>query len=412
MTGVLFMQSQTFAGADTMMHAQIMRYLDRDAFQVHVALNRDDDPAAPSSAAAAISAVPGVRTVRIDFGPSLHDAEGLTRLLLARRAPGLALGLARLIAYARANDIRIVHCTEKPRDALYGLAVARAAGALCVIHLHVKWERWINRGVRWALRHADGVIGVSRFVADAAIAAGGCPPERVFAVVNGLDLARWDGPADGTAIRREFGVPDGVPLIGVVSRLFVWKGHLDLVRALAPLKRRGLDFRLLIVGEDDPRGAPGRPPLSAEIRQLVASLDLSDRVIFAGWRRDVRDIMAALDLYAMPTFEEPCAVVFLEAMAARLPIVALASGGTPEEVEHGVSGLLSPPGDIAALSENIATLLRDPDLRARMGAAGRTAVEGRLSAPAMAQRVEEVYRTLLDRRGLRVTKRSDVAIAR
>jgi glycosyltransferase involved in cell wall biosynthesis len=247
------------------------------------------------------------------------------------------------------------------------------------------------------------VIGVSEFVRRSAIEAGAVRPERAFAAVNGLDLARWDGEsnfvADGAAVRREYGVRDGTPLIGVASRLFVWKGHLDLLAALAPLKARGRDFRLLVVGEDDVRGAPDRPPFSRELRQAVAALDLEDRVSFSGWRRDMPAVMAAFDIYAMPTFEEPCAVVFLEAMAARLPIVALRSGGTPEEVEHGRSGLLSAPGEIAALSANLDRLLADAELRRLMGAYGRATVEGRLSAPAMALRVEAIYQTLLDRRG-------------
>jgi glycosyltransferase involved in cell wall biosynthesis len=402
MTGVMFMQSQVFAGADTMMHAQVMRYLDHGRYTVHAAINRQDDAGSPSSAAAVVSALPDVRTVHADFGPSLQDTVGAKRLLLAARAPALAAGLAALAGYVRRNEIRLIHCTEKPRDAVYGLALARLTGAACVIHLHVKYENWINRVVRAALPRADAVIGVSPFVRDSAVAAGGVRPDRAFAVVNGIDLARWDVGVepDGSLVRKEFGVPAGMPLIGIASRLFVWKGHLDLLRALAPLKRQGHDFRLLIVGEDDVRGAPDRPPFSGEIRRAVAALDLEDRVLFSGWRRDMRRVMAAFDIYAMPTFEEPCAVVFLEAMASRLPVVALRSGGTPEEVEHGRSGLLSEPGDLPALTANLALLLRDPALRMRMGAYGRATVEGRLSAQAMARQVEGIYQEVLGRRGV------------
>jgi glycosyltransferase involved in cell wall biosynthesis len=403
MTGVLFIQSQQFAGADTMMHAQLMRYLDRGRFTVHAACNRADDPNEPTSAYAVVRGIPGVQTVRADFGSSASEGASPKGPLRAAQSPGVGLGLLRLARYVRRNDIRLIHCTEKPRDAVYGLLLARLTGAACIIHLHVKYEGWINGAVRRALPRADAVIGVSEFVRRSAIEAGAVRPERAFAAVNGLDLARWDGEAnlvaDGAAVRREYGVRDGTPLIGVASRLFVWKGHLDLLAALAPLKARGRDFRLLVVGEDDVRGAPDRPPFSRELRQAVAALDLEDRVSFSGWRRDMPAVMAAFDIYAMPTFEEPCAVVFLEAMAARLPIVALRSGGTPEEVEHGRSGLLSAPGEIAALSANLDRLLADAELRRLMGAYGRATVEGRLSAPAMALRVEAIYQTLLDRRG-------------
>lgn len=395
MTGVLFMQSQTFAGADTMMHAQIMRYLDRSAFKVHAACNRADDPLAPSSAYAVVRQIPGVRCVRADFGASLEGTAGLRRLAKTRYAPGLSKGLLTLARYVRANDIKVIHCTEKPRDAIYGLALARLTGAKCVIHLHVKWETWINRMVRWSMRRADALIGVSQFVAGTAVDAGGCTPERVHAVVNGLDLERWDAGIDDGGVRQQYGIPEGVPLLGIFSRLFVWKGHLELLRALAPLKQRGLDFRLLIAGEDDSRGAPNRPPFSSEIRQLAADLHLEDRVIFTGWRRDMNRLMAAIDLYVMPTFEEPCAVVFLEAMASSRPIVALRSGGAPEVIEHGRSGLLSEPGDIAGLSANIERLLGDADLRRRMGEYGRAVIEQRCNAQSMARAVEQIYRALL-----------------
>lgn len=394
MIGVLFMQSQTFAGADTMMHAQIMRYLDPSVFAVHVACNRDDDPNFPLNAYAVLRQIPGVRAVQVGFGPSLEDTTGVRRLLKAGTAPGMARGLFTLARYVRRNNIRIIHCTEKPRDAINGLALARMTGAKCVIHLHVKWETWINPMVRWSMRQADAVIGVSEFVARTAVEQGGCSPERVHGIVNGLDLAQWDAAADGSSVRAAYNVPQDVPLLGIVSRLFIWKGHLELLRALAPLKQRGLDFRLLIVGEDDSRGAPGRPPFSSEIRALARDLDLEDRVIFTGWRRDVPHVMAAIDIFAMPTFEEPCGVVFLEAMASRRPVVTLRGGGAPEVVEHGRTGLLAEPGDIAGLSANIETLLRDAGLRRAMGAQGRAAVEQRLNAAMMTRRVEQIYQAL------------------
>jgi len=98
----------------------------------------------------------------------------------------------------------------------------------------------------------------------------------------------------------------------------------------------------------------------------------------------------------MPTFEEPCAVAFLEAMAMRKPVIALDSGGTPQLVAHGESGLLSPPQDIDQLAANLLTFARDRGLRERMGAAGLSRVE-RLFYPArMSNEVEDVYRKILE----------------
>src|SRR4029077_20696747 len=110
---------------------------------------------------------------------------------------------------------------------------------------------------------------------------------------------------------------------------------------------------------------------------------------------DIPQILAASDVYAMPTFEEPCAVAFLEAMAMRKPIVALNSGGTPEIAEKDVCGLLSDPDDIEALAANLGRLIRDGDLRFRVGAAGRRRVETVLTPRIMAEEGLKFYRHVL-----------------
>jgi glycosyltransferase involved in cell wall biosynthesis len=107
--------------------------------------------------------------------------------------------------------------------------------------------------------------------------------------------------------------------------------------------------------------------------------------------------MAAADIFAMPSFHEPFGLVFLEAMAMKRPVVALDNGGTPEVVEHGQTGLLSPARDVNALASNILTLLRDPALRARMGELGRRRVETLFSPGRLARDVERVYASVAPR---------------
>jgi len=102
-------------------------------------------------------------------------------------------------------------------------------------------------------------------------------------------------------------------------------------------------------------------------------------------------LLAASDVFAMPSFEEPFGLVYAEAMAMKRPVVALDNGGTPEVVDHGKSGLLSSPDDLPALAANLLTLLRDPALRARMGEYGRKQVELRFSPDRMARDMAAVY---------------------
>jgi glycosyltransferase involved in cell wall biosynthesis len=105
--------------------------------------------------------------------------------------------------------------------------------------------------------------------------------------------------------------------------------------------------------------------------------------------------VSACDIFTLPSFEEPFGLVFLEAMAMRKPVVAIANGGTPEVVEHEGTGLLSPPWDVPALAANIAALVRDPELRRRLGENGRRRVLERFDAPRMAADAERAYLDVL-----------------
>jgi glycosyltransferase involved in cell wall biosynthesis len=132
-----------------------------------------------------------------------------------------------------------------------------------------------------------------------------------------------------------------------------------------------------------------------ELKTLAHGLGIASDVIFTGPRPDVARVMAACDLFTMPSFEEPFGLVFLEAMAMKKPVIALDNGGTPEVVEHGRSGLLSSPQDIPGLAQNILTLLKDPELRAKMGEYGRTQVSERFSARRMAADAATAYERVL-----------------
>ena len=137
-----------------------------------------------------------------------------------------------------------------------------------------------------------------------------------------------------------------------------------------------------------------------ELAELAHELDVAENVVFTGRRSDVARLMAAADIYAMPSLGDPMALVFLEAMAMRLPVVALDSGGAPEVIQHGTTGLLSEPGDIGGLTENLLALVRDPARREAMGAKGRRRVEACFTAPRMASDTAELYRSLVSPKAL------------
>src|SRR5262249_19797415 len=145
----------------------------------------------------AISAVHQLRAIRelkirpTHFGPSINGTSTRARLRQAPSMlllPGHLLGLAR---YIPPHRIQVIHGTEKPRDCFYGVLLGKVTGARSVVHMHVNYGEWQSSSVKWALRHADAIVGVSHFTSNSIVAAG-LPAERVFTVHNSLDAARWD----------------------------------------------------------------------------------------------------------------------------------------------------------------------------------------------------------------------------
>lgn len=390
---VLFIQSQFFFGSDSMIHSLMMKYFNREYIKVYAACNPGSSKLI-SDSFKALKKIPDLTLRPTNFGFSVNNTSKTTILKNSFLIIPTMFDLLRLAWYIKKNKIQIIHGTEKPRDAFYGVLLSKITGAKSVIHLHVKAENWISPLTRWAMGQADAIIGVSDFVAKSVVEMG-YSPEKTHYVLNSLDLSGWNYEVDSNIIRKEFDIEPELPLIAIISRLFHWKGHTELVKALAKVKDSGQNFKLLIVGEDDPRAVPGRGSYTAELKTLTQELGLTEQIKFIGFRNDIPQIMAACDIYAMPSYEEPCAVVYLEAMAMQKPIIALNSGGTPQLIEHGKSGLLSEPQDIDQLSDNILTLIKNPELRVKLGMYGRQRVEEYFTPRRMADDVEKIYRSLV-----------------
>ena len=268
------------------------------------------------------------------------------------------------------------------------MLLAKVTRSTSIVHCHVAYNSWMSRMLRWSLHHADVLVAISAFVGQSLVDAG-IPRARIHVVLNAIDVAKWEPGRGRDETRAELGVPAGAPVLVCVCRLFPEKGPADIVRALPKVRAEFPDVRLLIAGTDITGGV-----FLAELEALIAELGLGEHVRLLGRRPDVEGLMAAADVYVMPSFHEPFGLVFVEAMAMRVPVVALDSGGTGEIVEHGRSGLLSEPGDIDALADHIVTLLRNPGLRAEMGEYGRRRVEEHFTTARMAADAARVYASI------------------
>jgi glycosyltransferase involved in cell wall biosynthesis len=385
---ILFIHTATAPplGADTWVHAEIVANLDPSVHEVHVAC-AVDGPNGRTPTYEAFQKIPGVRIRPVNLGVEKISRSPMARLRnLAASAPAV-LDLIGLAHYIRRNGISIIHTSDRPRDAAAAVVLGRVTRARSIVHAHVAYGEWMSSILRWALRRADERLAISSFV-EGTLVASGHDPARTHVALNGIDPIGWTPRAGRSEVRGELGIPETAPVVLTACRLFPEKGPSELIRALVAVRERHPDVRLLVAGREVVRG------YTAELADLATVLGVRPNVLLLGHRPDVSRLMAAADVFAMPSLAEPFGLVYLEAMAMELPVVAFDSGGAPEIIISGVTGLLSAPGDLPALAANVSALLSDADARDRMGRAGRARVEHDMTSRRMADDVATVYRSI------------------
>jgi glycosyltransferase involved in cell wall biosynthesis len=307
-----------------------------------------------------------------------------------------------LTAYLVRNEIDLLHAHMYRAEVIGARAAVAAGTAVVMATVHSSRVRSPEDIATLAALTPvmDRLIVPSASIV-AKVRAEGRGAASFSVIPNGVDLARFDLPLAACALRRELGIPGGSPLLGVVARLEPEKGHRYLIEAMPAILRGAPETRLVIVGEGS---------LEGELRALALSLpgDAPSRIHFTGRREDVAAITGEIDVAVLPSLREAQGISILEAMARRKPVVASAVGGIPEVLTNGLDGLLVPPADPAALAEACIRLACSPELRARMGEAGRATVEARFSLGAMVHRIEAVYDEELVRAGALPPERAPV----
>jgi glycosyltransferase involved in cell wall biosynthesis len=308
--------------------------------------------------------------------------------------PGIRhpLAFARLVRILRRVRPAIVH-THLQSANLYGRLAARLVGVPVVVSTeHNVYRDKPRRYVvveRLLARKTDAIVAVSAEVQRFLSHQLRLPPSAIRVVHNGVALEE-SSAAGAAEVRARLTVGAGGIRLATVASLTPKKGHDVLLRALARLKRDGIDCAAAFAGEGGER---------RRLEAAIARLDLGDRVHLLGAVVNVADVLAAIDVFVLPSRVEGLPLALLEAMAAGKPVVATAVGGVPEVIEPGVNGLLVPPDDDAALAGAIATLARSPDLRARYGGAAAVTIErGGFTEAAYLASLSNLYGELLDRR--------------
>lgn len=353
-------------------------------------------PAGPLADALRADAVPVTEITGTDGSLKLHPARtplAVTEILRAALQVRRAAGRAR-VAVLHANSIRA------------GLVavLARRLGAPPVL-THVRDV--LPPGRASALALAAVRRGSSVVVANSAFTAARVGPMPAGASVrvahNPVDLRRFD-PArgGGEAVRAELGLSADAFVLGIVAQLTPWKGQDVAVEALARLRERGVEATLLLVGEAKFVARATRFDNVAYLRSLealAARRGVGAHVRFLGQRDDVPEVMSALTVLLMPSWEEPFGRSAAEAMAMGVPVLATAAGG-PSEI-LGDAGILLAPRDAAAWTDALADVLGDPDRREAMGRQGRARARVAFDARRHASEMVELYASLAEARSCR-----------
>ncbi|HVO23186.1 MAG TPA: glycosyltransferase family 4 protein [Candidatus Margulisiibacteriota bacterium] len=295
---------------------------------------------------------------------------------------------ARLARVIRAVGADVVHLGNGVRANFDGILACWLTRTPCVCHVK-GFEKYSNRE-RWAARHIDALVCMTEAV-RAHCAQRGVHGRTMHVVYDALDEAAFAPQRAATAVRAELGITNGVPCVGVIGNIQEWKGQGVLVEAMARIVEQVPQAHGFIVGGVHRAGTAYNERLMRRIQELKLNGALST----TGFRRDVADVINALDVVVHTSVRpEPFGRVILEGMLLGKPVVASAAGGVPELIRDGETGFLTPPGDAARLADRVIPLLRDPTLRRRIGAQARAWARDHLSLRRHVAAMSTIYESL------------------
>ena len=297
----------------------------------------------------------------------------------------IASAARRMIRIARERGAALVH-GNTPRSNFYAAIVGRRLGVPVVWHARnllvpgmIDLDHCLSFLPSRILCNSDAIR--ERFKDN----------PKAITIINGVNFDIFDCGLSGEPVREELGIPADALVVGITSRLEPEKGHDCLLRAAAAILDRVPNAWFVIVG----KAFVNVEEREAELRQLAVDMNVASRTVFTGFRRDIPQVLAAMDVCVLAAEAEPCGRVLFEAMAMGKPIVGTNTGGTPEIVVDGETGILFDPGDQEALATHVTDLCQDPQRRRAMGQAGHERAKRYFSIESHVRKTEGVYAELL-----------------
>ncbi len=305
------------------------------------------------------------------------------------------LALIRLTQIMRRGNYTIVH-THSSKAGILGRWAAKLAGVPIIVHTVHGWAHHERQHPllrayyilleKLTLPITDQLIAVTGKDIDKGLRDGIGKSANYLIIRSGIELDRFGHPqVSRAATRAAWGIPPDATVVGSVTRLSPQKAPLDFVQAASLVARDYPDTYFVMVGDG---------PLRQAVEGLAAELGIADRLVLTGLRRDVPELLAAFDLFALSSLWEGLPRVLPQAMATGLPIVATACDGSAEAIEEGVTGFLVPPGEPTLLAQRLCQLIEQPQLAKQMGAAGYARVQ-EFSDRGMVDAIANLYTKLL-----------------
>ena len=304
--------------------------------------------------------------------------EGIDVFLVKRKQ-----GKDFLLAFKLANEIKkrkisLVH-THNMGPLLYGTLASKLVGIPMINTRHGR-ENKSCHSLIWDFNKY--IVAISNDAKKELLSCNKINTNKVNVIYNGIDIEKYSADKkNNISSKKSLGVQDSDIVIGTVARLSEEKDQITLIDAFSKINSQ-VRIKLVIAGDG---------PCKQKLQDHVEKLNLSEKVMFLGFRNDIPNILKALDIFVLSSLTEGISLTLLEAMAANLPIVATDVGGNPEVVEDGLTGFLVPSKSCDEMAKKIEDLISNEKLIQMMGMAGRKRVEDKFSLNSMVRKYDTLY---------------------
>jgi glycosyltransferase involved in cell wall biosynthesis len=384
---LLFLNTRDQCGADVAVHLTLMKSFAPEEVEVFVISN--SEAADAEDMRTRLAAIPHVTSTFLPLGRPAETLSSKGRVERALAYVPSVVSLVKAAAFVRKHRIQVIHATDRPRDASYASLLGHITGTVSVVHMHAPPSE-LSRPTLWGMRNATAIFAVSDFIRVSLIGMG-LKADKIHTIYNAVDASYFDPDKQSDAdwsIRKQFGIPENAPMVGIAARMNPWKGQLELIGAVSRLRRTFPTLHVMILGANVPE-------YRADFERKAHEGGIAERVHFGGYQNDVRPFLHEFDLFVHPSYGEPFGLAIAEAMALRKPVIACATGGVPEIITHGIDGWLVEERSEEAVATAIATLLNDGELCLRLGERARTTIRDRFTPRQQSAAVTQRYASLI-----------------